>query len=453
MRWECLVLCALAGGCAASREPLPAWQPVEPRSGSQLRMVHLESDEGERWLAGWHDREIGAACEPALSEDGRVRCHVIGDTVDYLTGCRSFGVIRHTGCAPPRPHGVLRLDGGESGCDGPAASARRSFVIGEQLDGPSPVVPWTRTPEGRCFARDEHGSSALDAIPIDDARLVEMELSPPGRHAGVIARHVFRGADGSAGMVGLFDLDRGAACALPERGDLEGSAPCLPFGAMRIANHHSCGPRAITSGCPEADVAFSVEGHCVPKSLSLAGVGAETPWCSDLAPFVFETRELDATYPVFTTELRGRGRLQARVWLSADGVVDFDPWLDGFYDTERGERCWPHRFSEGGEIRCLPRRDARGRERSRVFTDAECTRAAMWEGLCDEYVLWADEEDFCPYEVARISRTVAVIESYYVDAGAVCELGSLREPSSSTPVYEIEDVPLERFARLREVVD
>ena len=427
-------------------------------SGSRLRPIYYEAEDGERWQNGWFDRELGARCEFAESEDGHVRCHLTNPIVSYTrSDCSVTGVVLGHGClgASGIPPLAARFsESGASTCRGPVPGVRESYRVGGEI---GERVSYSRSDAGSCV--DGVYGAAFDAIRIPDVELVEATIISPEGAGGALARYAFTAVDGASGMLGLFDLGRGAGCA---RQGAMGPEPCLPLDTMRAgAGGPSCDQTwawPTDPICDAGSVAVVPESACPPRSLVVLGVRdpiAAPAFGDECRPYTrmstYETAPLDpGAFPTMTNELRGAGRLRARTWVNG-AVDDFDPDVDGFYNQTRGEPCWPGLRISDGDVACVPSPNVQVDTPPRLFTDAECRRPAAARYCTDYIYVRPTDSDPCgPFDVQVFRFVGEPLDVYYQDVGFGCESPP---PRAGILVFTVEAVPVDSFARLREIVD
>jgi hypothetical protein len=133
-------------GVVTSAELVPGQAMADdaPVSGSQLKALYLEADDGSRQFLGWRDAARGTNCSFGLAADGAWRCLPPGADAgtffaDVTCSTRLASVPR--GCSTLPGFATVR---DVSACPGP--ESRHVFALGGRFDGA--IAYWLAT--GTC---------------------------------------------------------------------------------------------------------------------------------------------------------------------------------------------------------------------------------------------------------------------------------------------------------------
>jgi len=368
-------------------------------SGSRLRRLIREHDDGTSEVIAMRDTELGGDCRFQLDREGSLRClpvldgHPFAIAQSYYSdsGC-SNGVAMFTSVQGAPPSHAVYFEGGT------CSIVFHYYELGAALSFPAKTPIYYRAlPSGLCTESTVSTTPgtlyfALGAE-MAPARFVAATESFEG--SGRLGARTVAGDDGSRlcdrqGPMRDAELD-GQACQ-PERAE-DGVMRCLPLGYSleSVSSNSSCSPSVEAAGVSttcDAGLEYvrdDVAGACNQRS-QVRGIGDQlsgpfyhdtTDGCDLVSDRLFFAPG-DAIDPAGFAELSQErvalgGRLE-RIDMVGDGVrLDQPIW----FDTELATECQFQRAADG-QLRCFPGSPTAPQARAAPFyTDAKCEGATV----------------------------------------------------------------------------
>lgn len=457
MRWRdtILVPVLVCTGCFSS------FPPDTPESGTRLRARMLRPESGEPRFLGWHDSELGEDCAYRRTVDGALRCLpyaplVRPDQMLFLDATCAIGVAVQSPCWDSAFAHVAEF---------PCAPTT-IHTLGEAV---SVVGVFTRDAEGICVPHEgDVREVQLIGDEIPPERFVAAELVPPEDGPERLASGRLVAEDGSGTRIAPYDRVRERFCTYPvfESPGLA-EVPCVDSTARTFTGGASCDERWVNLGgpCPDEEppdltieVQFDECSHIASYEIVRVGEPVTDPTrglaCDGGPP----PNEPHHTSPAprdamawLHRELRGEGRLRARVWSGDDATIP-DLSTRAYYDAELELECGA--VSVGEEILCLPdgRHGAGYSHHFPAYAGPGCTVSAVAFHL-DRACRVAhirrrrDAQSGCGTEVDAIYRVGAPLDAVYEERDGACV------PMEGVQGHALEPMPFDLFARLEIVVE
>ena len=429
-------------------------------SGSRLRQVVRQNDDGTSEQIALRDTQTGGDCTFQLDREGTLRCLPRIDGRPFAIGQRYFA---DAGCSSPitalyqpplaTPTHVVFPEA-SVGC----GSGFRYFQVGADMNLGEGSTIYYRDQAGSCVATTSY--SYYRYFPVG------AEVPPssfvPGTESfdegGRLRVRRVTGDDGSSvcdpSRIADASLD-GGTCNR-ERGE-DGQMRCLPEGYSRtqVANNTSCSPAVdaaqVQASCDrgldyarQPAFACNARYRVRPLGAQIAGPyyqdGFDGCVAADSSSIFFSVAEEAVDPATFATLAAERvpvgGRLE-RIDMVGDGVR---ARLPEWYDTELGVAC-TFRQTADGAMRCVPggAEAPQGRVRT-YYSDASCSgtvELATYDEPCEgaptpAFVVRSVGSGL---RVARIGQPATA--AIYEDAGDFCA------QVSTTNVFTIgAEVPL-----------
>jgi hypothetical protein len=428
----------------------------EPRGGSRLRALYVESEHGIGVFRYYEDTKLGLNCHFTNAEAGTFRCLPAGPaatratevvfadaacTEPHVALSRSTAEGPH-GCTPPR-HVVV---GGQCGTT-PAV-----FEIGP---GASAVTRY-RLIDGTCSRSDQATDALSSLFALTPMPLDEFERARP--HAG----------DETQGIVPLdLSSDDGAYVRSGFRDAAEGF-DCRLVGPDEVSH---CVPTEVgLLGFAYADAACTEPAAMLS---ACSGERAEILYAQDLSGDVFHRggARLDASYtgsatscalaegnvafavgPEISVSRFASGRQVTHVADELAVTVDTVgsasmPARDLESRARGGHACFAARGADG-ELRCMPPPE---RYLDEFFADPTCTQRVE---TTQSNILAVQVPDVCPPQVRVYARGERHSAPVYAVDGGTCTFAHERPPNDSgrSPYYVFPtELPASEFALLFEI--
>lgn len=451
---------------------LDAYTPgtgVRPRSGSQITVVGLRSEDAETGATDprfqnvtdpeLRDRKHGVTCAVRLATDGKARCLPTQGSVFFTdANCtQPIAAEYNDDCDPdaPGPAYVTEYWGGGTACNRARLSA---YKVGAIVPNPSAV--YKQTVFGCAPEEVPFTGTYREATPVPLTEWVKYER----RTVKVTDRlgvSTLSGSDGSLLIEGLTVLPEDVLCGAAIQGGP--TARCIP--SNRLGRPNSGGTHFADADCRDALAAqcelnpalmegFDTPtsspnpGPCPPRTFPKVGslfkvgklvdhseihmlqndVCVIAPPEKVLGAFYYYSTGAPVPfddYPIVGEVLSGNGRLQQVGYVSENGTKLYtEPGI--FFDTVAKTYCSPSDPLFDGRTVCVPP-NALTPVSGSLFGDAQCTQPVSGGlgcggplGISSESRVTPSGETYaCSYQLNRLTPHVGPV--FTTEAGMNCQ--------------------------------